>query len=468
MADNNQNNLSFNNENESEFQLSDIIELVWAHKWWYVLSVVFCLSVAVFLLYRTQKTYERSIKVLVDESNQDATMRNLGVTSASMMKLRGMNSVVNEIEAFNSPDLMQVIVERLGLETKYYEKQPLRSVELYQNNPIEMKLSGNNPMNVGFSLRVSNLGDGKILLSEFRIKKDKFDDKIEAVLGEVVDTPAGSLTFYATDHIDDFKYDIRISWRNSMSMAKAYCKDLSISMIGKESTVLQMSHKDHFPQRSASILNSLVDVYNESWVSNKNKASVNTSEFINERLVIIEKELATVEEALKEYKSSNNLTDIKASAQVYINESSQYSAMAFEINNKLTIAKYIKEYLNDPNNSRSLIPSNLGLDNNSVDSQINEYNNLVLKRDHLAASSSESNPIVADFNSLIASMRVAILSSIENVITTLQLQQDKIDAQEKQILSRISSSSGQELRLLSIERQQQITQELYMFLLQKR
>ena len=32
----------------------------------------------------------------------------------------------------------------------------------------------------------------------------------------------------------------------------------------------------------------------------------------------------------------------------------------------------------------------------------------------------------------------------------------------------MSSNSGQELQLLSIERQQQITQELYMFLLQKR
>jgi capsular exopolysaccharide synthesis family protein len=68
----------------------------------------------------------------------------------------------------------------------------------------------------------------------------------------------------------------------------------------------------------------------------------------------------------------------------------------------------------------------------------------------------------------LASIRTAILRSVDNLIATLQLQLSKIESQEKQILARMSSSSGQELQLLSIERQQHITQELYMFLLQKR
>jgi capsular exopolysaccharide synthesis family protein len=116
----------------------------------------------------------------------------------------------------------------------------------------------------------------------------------------------------------------------------------------------------------------------------------------------------------------------------------------------------------------SLIPSNLGLTSSSVETQIKEYNEIVLQRDRLLTSSGENNPIIADLNSSLAAIRSAILRSVENLIATLELQVAKIESQEKQILSRMSSSSGQELQLLSIERKQQITQNLYMFLLEKR
>jgi hypothetical protein len=106
------------------------------------------------------------------------------------------------------------------------------------------------------------------------------------------------------------------------------------------------------------------------WIHNKNRAAINTTEFINERLVVIEKDLGTVEESLKDYKASNNLTGIKAAGQTYLQESSLYAAKSFELNNQLSIAKYIREYLTDPTNNNALIPSNLGLTSNSVEKQI--------------------------------------------------------------------------------------------------
>ena len=85
-------------DEESLITLADIWELVWDHKWWYVVSVAIFLCFGAFYLYRTPKVYSRVAKVLIDESDQDATMRNLGVASAGMMRLRSFNSVENEIE----------------------------------------------------------------------------------------------------------------------------------------------------------------------------------------------------------------------------------------------------------------------------------------------------------------------------------------------------------------------------------
>ena len=464
---NNINNNFQQQEEESQLQLIDLWHMIWDHKWWYVVSVALCVFVAAVHLYRTPSTYVRTAKVLIDESSQDAAMRNLGVSTANMMRLRSTNPVMNEIEAFTSPDLMETVVNRLGLQTKYFAKQYFRSVELYKNSPIEIVFAGENPHS-GFNFLVSNIGNGKVRLSEFKISGETIKSKIDGRLGDTLQTPLGAIAVHPTEHINSFSDDIQVSWANSMTIAKGYCSNLSVSLSGKETSVIVLSMEDTYPTRSTEILNMLIDVYNEVWLNNKNRSAINTAEFISARLVVIERELAAVEDALKSYKSSNSLADVKASAKVYIDESSQYATKAFEVNNQLSIANFIKDHLNDPANAMSLIPANLGLANTSVEGQIAEYNELVLQRDRLLVGSGVNNPMIADLSSAISAIRSAILRSIENLISTLNIQLEKINSQEQQILARISSSSGQELQLLTLERQQQITQDLYVFLLQKR
>lgn len=443
--------------------LAEIWGLIWGHKWWYAACLAVCLSAALLYLYRTPDEYLRTVKILVDESEQDAAMRNLGVVSAGAVRVRNFNGVANEMEAFASPDLMQTVVERLGLQTRYMAGHFLRDVELYENSPVSLTLLGDNPQ-TGFSCTVS-YDEDEVTLSDFRIRNERVKHRITGRSGDTLMTPAGALSVYVKS---DFGENIRVSWSNSMSVAKDYSRRLSIGLAGKESSVIVISLKDNFPDRAAAVLSSLVDVYNEVWIANQNRSAINTAEFINERLIIIEKDLSAVEQSLRKYKADNNLTDIKAVAQSYVEESTYYAGKSFEVNNQLSIAQFINEYLNDPSKKDELIPSNLGLANVSVEQQINEYNAIVLQRDRLKAGSGVNNPVIADLNASLASIRTAILGSVNNLIASLELQRDRLGSQERQILARMSSSSGQELQLLSIQRQQSIIQNLYVYLLERR
>lgn len=464
------NNMTSNTlpQEEEGISFAELWSLFWDHKRWYVASMVLCLLVAVLFLYRTPKEYSRTMKVVVDESTQDAALRNLGVASAGMYRMRSGNSIENELEAFKSPDLMLEVVERLGLQTRYFEKQWLRSVELYRNSPVELVLAGTN-MPSGFSLEIRNLGDNQIALRDFRYKDIKDKTIVKGMLGDTLQTPVGNLVIHPTAKIEDFEHPIRISWVPAMKAAKSYTNQLSVAMSGKESSVLVLSMNDVYPLRTEQVLRTLLDVYNETWVRNKNRASIATTEFINERLLVIENQLNLVEKSLKEYKETNNLTDLQAVGQAQIQESSAYAAKAFEVSNQLSVAKYIKEYLHDPANELALIPSNVGLERgSSVDSQIKDYNELLIQRDRLVAGSSTNNPLVADITSALQSMRTAIMRSTDNLIATLEMQQEKIQGQEQALVSKMTSNTGQAFELLSIERDQKIKQELYVFLLQKR
>ena len=466
MSENNTNN-NFNHEDESSLKLSDLWNLIWGHKWWYVLALIVAVACAVFYLYRTPTTYSSTAKVLVDESNQDATMRNLGVASAGMMRLRSFNSVENEIEAFSSVDYMQKVVERLGLQTTYIQPLKLKSVDLATNSPVQLVLAGENP-HTSFKFDLTRVDENHVKLSNMMIKDEPIGEAVEVQFGDTVATALGRLAIFPTEYIEDFETSIEVKWESAIAAAKRYCGKLNVSLSGKESSVVVIKVNDTDPQRASNVITTLINVYEEMWVANKNRAAVNTTKFLNERLSIIEQDLATVEEALRKYKSSNKLTDIKAVSQLYLNQSSQYSTKAFEVRNQISVASFIKDYLNDPANAMSLIPADLGISSGTVNSEIKEYNELVLQRDRLLTGSGANNPMVADLNTAIAAIRSSILNSIENLISTLDLQLSRIEGQEKEILARISSSSGQELQLLSIERQHEITQELYKFLLQKR
>ena len=285
MTENNINNNFLQQEEESQIQLIDLWHMIWDHKWWYVISVFLCLCVAAFYLYRTPSTFVRTAKVLVDESDQDAAMRNLGVSTANMMRLRSANTVMNEIEAFSSPDLMETVVERLDLQTKYVQNQFLRDVELYGNSPIELVLAGENPHS-GFSFIVENAGNGKIKLSDFRIRDEKIKEVVTGQLGDTLATPFGAMVIHPTIYKENFKHDITVSWNTAMARAKAYGSKINVSLSGKETSVIVLSMEDTYPSRSVSILNMLIDVYNEVWLNNKNRSAINTAELLNERLVL--------------------------------------------------------------------------------------------------------------------------------------------------------------------------------------
>ena len=460
-------NKSFNALNEEEgLTISDIIELVIKHLWWYVGVTLLCLAGAAYYLYKTPNLYTRSAKVIVDDSSQDAAMRNLGMASANMMR-RSFDGVENELQAFASPDLMQSVVERLGLQTRYVEKQALRDVELYHNCPITLQLAGMNPTS-GFSFILTPSGDGQVSLTDFKIRANELDEVVIGQFADTLSTPAGKLIIFTNENIANFVHPIRVSWTNSISTSKTYAGKLNVSLSGKMSSVVVLSMTDQFPTRADAVLSTLIDVYNEEWLNSKNRSAMNTAQFLNERLVVIEQDLTAVETSLKEYKERNNVTDIKASAQKYLSESSIYATKAFEMNNQISVSNYIKDYLNNPTNANALIPSNLGLSSANIGSQISEYNSLVLQRDRLLVGSSLHNPMVSDITASLAAIRTAILSSIENNIATLQLQLEKVQSQERQILARMNLNSGQELQLLSLQRQQQMTQDLYMYLLKKR
>ena len=101
------------------------------------------------------------------------------------------------------------------------------------------------------------------------------------------------------------------------------------------------------------------------------------------------------------------------------------------LENQLSLAKYIKNYLTDPGKSSDLIPANTGISDVNIESQIGEFNEMLLKRDKLISNSSSKNPVVQDLNNSLIAMKQTIIRSVDNLIVGLNIKIKNIRAQEE-------------------------------------
>lgn len=167
-------------------------------------------------------------------------------------------------------------------------------------------------------------------------------------------------------------------------------------------------------------MQTLLAAYNDEWKHYTSESTLNTAKFIDERLTVIEKELSSVDENIAKFKSDNQLLDINAETMQVTSESSKYSDLTFQTSNQLAVARFIREYLTDKTKEYDLLPSNSGIESQSIESQIAEYNKLLLDRQRLAAGSSDNNPLVADLNEQLKMLHSAIQNRSTTTLAALK------------------------------------------------
>ena len=288
-------------------------------------------------------------------------------------------------------------------------------------------------------------------------------------MGDSIQTSAGIMIVSPTQEFTDAFIGTSIRYvRGSVRAAVDTYSNALVAELGNEdATIINLSINDTSIRKAEDILNTLIEVYNENWIRDKNQIAVSTSQFISDRLGVIESELGHVDENISSYKSEHLLPDVQAASSLYMAQSAENNKELSTLNNQLSTAQYIRRELNTKQLDQTL-PANSGIVSANIETQISEYNNLVLDRNRLIANSSEKNPLVKNMASSLQSMQRTIIQSVDNLIVSLNTQIRSLRRQEEATTNRLASNPNQAKYLLSVERQQKVKEELYLYLLQKR
>lgn len=450
-----------------EINVMDLLHVA-LKKWYcYVGAVVCCLLLAYIYLHRTAPQYQRMATVLIkDKDSGTRTPSEAEIfKEVGFMNLSG--NVENEILIFKSLHLAEQVVRRLDLDVRYQIKGFWRSTDLYGVSPVAVHFVQGDDLACSFRLRL--LPGKKVELSHLKYQNQELTEKKTFALNDTVQTAVGQLVVVPTGFYPQFnaEQEIEVLKAPVRNTGNALVARLGVSKASKESSVIQLNITDEVPQRAEDILNTLVAAYKEDIINDKNTVARNTERFVVERLAILEKELGNVDDQIASYRSTNQLIDATQSG-LYLQRADQFQNEAVQLQTELELTRYLKEFLLQPKNDKSLIPVNTGVSETNLVNQISEYNKMRLQCDKLESTTALENPVVQDLQQALLSLRESILRTMDNHIEALQLRLRSTVKQEARSTGKAANIPNQQKVVLSAERQQKVKEQLYVYLLQKR
>ena len=468
----------YKGEKNTEEDVIDFREILFRYLgyWkWFVFSGFICILLALLYLRVTMPVYDISSVIMINDEKKGAGL----VSELSLfggMGMLGGTSTDNEIEVLRSRSLIRDVIKELDLHISYTERGFLRKKSLYKSSPVLVDASMFNAGDLFYPLLITlkNLDTNQISVTVETRKSDGNEIAVSDTYSSfpiTLDTPYGKILLQRSGDIEESDGDIskiEITISKPISVAKAYLSNLTVAPANKNSSVVRLNLKNTNPLRGVDFLNGLIEKYNMTAIDDKNKIAQRTAEFIEERIVLIAKELGTTEVEIENYKKKEGLIEIRANSELFLRESTEYERKKVENETQLNLIRFLKEYVNDPANKETVMPSNIGIADAGLLAQINKYNETLLERNRLLRTTSEKNPVVINQNLLINSLYENIQALIKNVESSLLIARENLNKQVDKFRQQIGNVPTQERVFLEIDRQRQIQSALFLMLLQKR
>lgn len=454
-------------ENDELLILGDLWRLFITNWYWFAASAATCVAAAVIYILVSTPVYTRSTSLLIKEQEKGSKAVNMAAGFEDLGLLRSQTNITNDMLTIKAPIMMEEVVRRLHLDLQLSVREGMHRHYFYDDTPVSINLSkAGNEQALSFCAR---LEAEKIVLSDFSILGEKIaSTEIEARPGQAVQTPLGLVTVRKQANYSEYVgKEIRVQKSPVEETAAAFSAKLTLALSDKESTILNLTLADVNTARADAILYTLIDLYNENWVKDKNLVAESTSRFITDRLTRIEKELGAVDDNISEFKSQHLLPDIDRASELYMQQADRQSQQLLDLYSRVAMARFIRQHLEKAGET-DLLPVNTGVDHAGLEKRIEMYNDNVIQREELVANSSKQNPLVTDLDRTISAQKQSILHSVDNLIAQLNTEIATYQRSEGETKQQIASSPKQAKQLLSVERQQKVKEALYLYLLQKR
>ena len=424
--------------------------------YWPLFLGLFILSVIAALIYlkMTPSIYEANARILINERKGEAGDKTDDPMSTN---LSPKQTVDNEREVIVSSPVIYKVVEDLGLYSSVYQKNVLSSTVMYKNAPL--KVIVRNPKALTPVKKTSfKIQSGRVIIDG---KAYPFDRWLKM--------PYATIMFrlnpgFNAREAGDFSFSLTAPEK----VVSSVMQNLKVTEANKLSTILNVSLQDQDPRRAEDILNDILRVYSASAIEQHNLLAANTLEFINRRLMSVEKELLDIESKLQNYRSERGAVDVGTQGRLYLENVSVNDQKVGEINMQLSVLNQIENYIKSKDLSSGIVPSTAGINDPGLSQMVKDIYELQLTAESLRKTTGENNPMVVSYIDQINKIKPQILQNLRNQRNSLSASRSNLASTTNNYSSVLQSMPETERNLVDINRKQQIKNGIYTFLLQKK
>ena len=458
-------------ENDS-LDLRRHIRAIKQGKWWFLGSILFFGTLAIFYHMKHMPQYViNSSMLLEDESDGSGSLKKAGGMAQMMRTFSvggfGSASIDNEIEIVKSHDVMMRTVKTLGLNRTYLEKDGLKKEILYKTSPVMLEAPeeffDSLSTGVQVNIHLHRGGTADVTVNQGLFKKTVAEyGNITFPLS--VKAPCGRFQLLKGPLYNDaLNKHIIINVSGNAKMCEYFANLIKIWQDNKKSDVISLNYADASVERGKDILNTIMKGYNDKRIERKNDKAQEEYDFYTNRINALMGELSDTEGRIESFKRSRDVNMPTVEASAYLQQSAKIQMMVDSARNEIRLREMMLNSINSVKGDE-LIPTFEGM----KDENIVQYNKMVQERTELEKSAKPNNTALVELNNKIAAAKKAVVRNVEKSISNAKHRADVISSHANQAMGRFEQMPGYEREYVNLMRDRELKNELYIFLLQKK
>lgn len=448
--------------------------------WPFILAfVVLAGTLGYFINKTTPPLYQVQGKFFIKDDLNNAGILNL----TGLPKFGGTDmelKLANEGIFFRSKPIASRALEKLEFSVDYFSKGTFVNTELYKSSPIRVEVDWNHAQLTGGQIGIvwENKDQFKLYFPEEIYTKyldgsggeeisvpEELNDLFS--FGETVELPFLKIKVVLVNNTQQGETLISLKSK-SFLISKYTSEDLQVFPVHQMSSVLGLSLNTSHPQKGADYINSLMEVYLEMELEEKNRLARNTVDFIDSQILGVSDTLSFYETNLQNFRSANKTINLSSESSTYFQEINNLEKeMSQEKFNK-DYYDNLREYLVKGNYDQILAPAGLGIQDLTLNSLIADLVKQQSERNNLLNTQTEASPRVREITRKIEDTKSSLFEVIRNLSSKAQFMISDLEGRIGKIERQFTRLPSTEQNLLKIERGKNLNESIYNYLQQRR
>jgi len=459
-------------EENDEINIKRLLFLLLKRWYWLAIGLMLGVAGAYFFVKFSPERYVINTSLLVTNESKGLDMENLFMNS--MMGSASKVSLQNEVDFLRSYTLNYQAVDNLNWQTSWQKKNVVVWNGIYLNEPFIVHKSNTAINPAGIRLQITPLSatqyevsvDGEATIND-KLTPIKFTETAE--YGQAFTNTFFSFTLVPKDNAEELIGETyRFSFIDKSKLTSAMIEQVGTEF-GKDSEVIKLSMESSEPMRAIHYLNELVRVYLELKLDLQTQSQKRSIEFIDSQISGISTDLSKAENTFTEFRSRNQIIDLSSQGSLIMEQLKEIEQEKSQLQMQLDYFKNLQRYLGNIQNADQLVaPSVVGITDATLNSLVLKLSELYSRRKVLSFSARENNPSLILLNQEIEQVNDQVREILVNLIDNTELSVNTLNQRYNRINKQLNNMPEQEQQLINIQRQYELTNEIYTFLLQRR